>query len=35
MGMTAPRVFEDGIAPEDIITDAAATRLAAWLKTPL
>ena len=35
MGMTAPRVFEDGIAPEDLITDAAATRLAAWLKTPL
>lgn len=26
---------EDGVAPEDIITDAAATRLAARLKTPL
>ena len=26
---------EEGVAPEDIITDAAATRLAAKLKTPL
>jgi len=26
---------EDGVAPEDIITDVAATRLAARLKTPL
>lgn len=26
---------EEGVAPEDIITDAAATRLAARLKTPL
>jgi hypothetical protein len=26
---------EEGVAPEDVITDAAATRLAAKLKTPL
>jgi hypothetical protein len=26
---------EEGLAPEDVITDAAATRLAAKLKTPL
>jgi hypothetical protein len=26
---------EEGVAPEDIITDAAATRLPAKLKTPL
>ena len=25
----------EGVAPEDVITDAAATRLAAKLKTPL
>ena len=26
---------EEGVAPENVITDAAATRLAAKLKTPL
>jgi type II secretory pathway predicted ATPase ExeA len=26
---------EEGVAPEDVITDAAATRLATKLKTPL
>ena len=27
--------LEEGVTPEDIMTDAAATRLAAKLKTPL